>query len=573
MDKFLIVGYGGAGKRALNILSKVVPGGLLAVWNTGTHNEMIPANVKIIKGLEQALEFSPTGVFIATPTSRHVEYAEPFLNITKWILIDKPLDADINRCEIFSRNAKYSSTNVYINFQRRYMPCWLRLKALLAEIDFGKLEYGIVRINSFYPDWRPNKKPDDLYAARKELGGGVLLTECHELDLINWLLGPVTQVIARESELFSDMDVEYNAQMMVDISLPYGHRNIVFILDDKHKPCERSIELVFQDKTVVVEEDTNKITVFDKCGEILLSETTIINNPHLDLLKEVVSMTGNPPTLSEGLWTNAIIHAAKKSIKNKKLEVVTPSVCPNEGVAFLNEAIDLLNDAFKERLISVYGLGSLGYGGYVTGWSDFDIDVFVDSDYEQARTDYRIGKEIETIIKSKGFDRIDIRVYDFRHLNERKTILEYGQCSRATMLCDSAVLLMGKDVRNELLRPTLSEQNKEAYNLLEHMLGFSDDWWNALPWDDIAAHFALTARFLYTKDTGKVAGKQKALEYVLDNYSSVYDTEQLQWILWALAMRMQHHPLMIQNVLHANAVSVLRRTFENVKIILAGVTE
>jgi hypothetical protein len=38
-------------------------------------------------------------------------------------------------------------------------------------------------------------------------------------------------------------------------------------------------------------------------------------------------------------------------------------------------------------------------------------------------------------------------------------------------------------------------------------------------------------------------------------------------------MRMQHHPLMIQNVLHANAVSVLRRTFENVKIILAGVTE
>lgn len=573
MDRFLIVGYGGAGKRALNLISALVPGCMLAVWNTGTHSGMVPENVKTITGLEQALELCPTGVFIATPTSKHIEYAELFLNIAKWIIIDKPLDADLNKCEIFTRNAKYSSTQVYINFQRRYMTCWLRLKTLLEEMDFGELEYGIVKINSYYPEWRPNKEPEKLYVARKELGGGAFLTECHELDLINWLLGPIVRAFAKESVLVSDMDVENSAQFMVDVSLPYGCRNIVFMLNDKHKPCERSIELIFQKRTVVVEEDANKIIVCDNDGEILLSETTVSNNPHLDLLKEVISMTGNPPSLYEGLWVNAVIHAAKKSVMSMHSETVTPSVCPNEGVVYLDDAIDLLNKAFKDRLISVYGLGSLGYGGYVTGWSDFDIDVFVHSDYERARADYQIGKEIETIIKNKGFDRIDIRVYDYRHLNERKTILEYGQCSRATMLCDSAILLMGKDVRNELRRPSLSEQNREAYNLLNHMLGFGDEWWNALPWDDIAAHFALTARFLYTKDTGKVAGKQNALEYVLNNYSSVYDSEQLQWMLWALAMRMKHHPLMIQDILHDNAVNVLHRTFANVKSILAEVIE
>lgn len=554
-------------------MADIVPGCSLAVWDTGTHDELIPDNVIIITELEQALEFCPTGVFIATPTSKHVEYAEPFLNIAKWIVIDKPLDSELNRCEVFSRNAKYSSTRVYINFQRRYMSCWLRLKFLLNEMEFGHLKYGVVRICSYYPDWRPNKEPDELYVARKELGGGVFLTECHELDLIEWLLGSVVKVVASSSEMVSAKEVENNAQVIVAVSLPYGERNITLVLDDKHKPCGRTIELVFHDYTFIVEEDANRITVFDTNGETLLSETTAVNNPHLDLLKDVISMTGNPPSLNEGLWVNAIIFAAKKSVKSKKTELVTASICPDEGVYYLNEAIDLLNESFKGRLIAVYGLGSLGYGGYVTGWSDFDIDVLVNSDYEHARNDYIIGKEIESKIKNKGFDRIDIRVYDYKHLNERKTILEYGQCSRATMLCDSAVLLMGKDIRNQLQRPNRSEQNTEAYNLLEHMLGFSDDWWYALSWDDIAAHFALTARFLYTKDTGKVVGKQNALEYALNNYSAIYDTEQLQWMLWALSMRIKFHPLMIQDALHTNAVNVLRRTFEKVKIILAELIE
>lgn len=56
MNRFLIVGFGGAGKRALNIISDVVPGCSLAVWDTGTHNELIPDNVSVITGLEQPMD-------------------------------------------------------------------------------------------------------------------------------------------------------------------------------------------------------------------------------------------------------------------------------------------------------------------------------------------------------------------------------------------------------------------------------------------------------------------------------------------------------------------------------------
>ena len=139
------------------------------------------------------------------------------------------------------------------------------------------------------------------------------------------------------------------------------------------------------------------------------------------------------------------------------------------------------------------------------------------------------------------------------------------------MLCDSAILLMGTDIRKKLVRPMREEQNREGFYLLEHMIGFSDQWWSNLPWDDIAAHFALTARFLYTKDTGKVASKQMALEYALNNYSNRYDKEQIQWLLWALSMRINYHPMLVQEVLHENAVNVLKRTFVLVRNILAEV--
>lgn len=571
MSKYLVVGFGGAGKRALKCMSEIDPLGEFAIWTTGARNDDLPPGVGRISNVTEALNYNADGVFISTPTSKHIEYAEHFLNRAKWIVIDKPLDDKLNKCEVFARNAKYSSTKVYINFQRRYMQCWSKVNKLILSKKTGKFLNGLVKIASFYPDWRPNKNVEEIYVSRRDLGGGVLLTECHEIDLIQWLLGPIISVDARCVDKMGENNVEDQAQLLLEVQLEDGNKSIVVDLNDKVRPTERYMRLSFENMTIVIEEDSNKITVYDTDGSNKYVECFETENPHKSLLADVIADKGNPPMLRDGLLVNAVIEAAKKSSISKKGQIVNESVCPYEGTKYLNAAIDLLIEEFGNRVIAVYGLGSLGYGGYVEGWSDFDIDVIVHTDYEQARDDYRAGKAIEKKVKESGFDRIDIRVYDYQHLNVRKTILEYGQCSRATMLCDSAVLLMGKDIRKELIRPTLEEQNREGLYLLEHMLDFGDQWWNNLPWDDIAAHFALTSRFLYTKDTGRVAGKQMALEYALNTYADKFDNEQLQWLLWALSMRTNYHPMMIQDVLHNTAVSVLKRTFVLTRNILAEV--
>lgn len=573
MRKYLIVGFGGAGRRALKCMCEIDPVAEFAIWNTGKSTEFYAGTrYTLIESLDGALCFGADGVFISTPTSKHIEYAQLFLNAVKWIVIDKPLDSDLNKCEVFCRNAKYSHTKVYINFQRRYLPCWIRLSEILKEGNTGALIYGLVKVYSFYPEWRPDKNPEELYASRKDLGGGVLLTECHEIDLINWLLGPIFRVDARIMENTEKNKVENQAQLLLDVQTEYGDRSITVVLNDKILPSERLIELSFEKMTIRVEEDKSRIIKRDLSGNIINVELFKPCNPHYALLYDVMTGTGEPPEIQNGLFVNAVVDAAKKAAAKHSSQIVNESICPVEGTAFLDVAIDMLNDEFKDRIVAVYGLGSLGYGGYVDGWSDFDIDVIVYTDHEHAYRDYQIGKAIEKIIKERGFDRIDIRVYDYEHLNARKTVLEYGQCSRATMLCDSAVLLMGIDIRNRIVRPTREEQNQEGFFLLDHMLSFADHWWDNLPWDDVAAHFALTARLLYTKDTGKVVGKQVAIEFVLERYSDIFDKEQVQWLLWALAMRVHYHPLLVQDNLHGDAIRVLKRTFVQIRNILAEVT-
>jgi hypothetical protein len=227
-------------------------------------------------------------------------------------------------------------------------------------------------------------------------------------------------------------------------------------------------------------------------------------------------------------------------------------------------------ERFQDKLVAIYGMGSLGYGGYVDGWSDFDIDIILDIDYSDGQTCFQTGKEIEKTIVELGFERIDIRAYSLEHLNERDTILTYGQCSRASMLCDSARLIFGSDIVAKVKRPTREEMIQESCELIRSMLAHENAWWDMLPWDDIAAFYALVARFLYSKDTNKVAGKKLALEYFVDYYADQFEPETVQWILWALALRNKYDVRYLQECLRGTAISIMKGTFVRALAILSS---
>ena len=577
MEKnLLIIGFGGSGKRYLKNLKKYFQEFNIYILKTG---KCEIKEEKVINNVEEAIKLNPYGVFISTPTSTHLEFARKFLNISKFIVIDKPMDNELYKCEVFERDAKYSNTEVYLNYQRRFIECWKRLKEEVKKCLENDMEfrYGIIHINSYMPSWRKEKDYRELYAAKKELGGGVLLTECHEIDLIQWIFGEIQEVSANiiTTEEFN-LDVEDAFEATLMIKTKKGLKPIFLFADFINNRTKRTAEFVFSKKTYEINEEKNELAIYPENSLITGPEEKdkLAHEKFIKTLyeKEIENKEVELPNVRDGLIVNAVINYIKESYISGKVQKMNYSILPLEGAKYIDYLVKRANEEFKDKLLAIYGMGSLGYGGYVEGWSDFDIDIIVDNiEYDEAETYLKIGKTIEKEIVELGFERIDIRVYSLTHLNERKTIAPYGECCRASMIIDSAKLIFGKDIRDKVMDRSIREFNIDSIKLSDRMSKRTKEDWEATPWDDIAAFFALNARFLYSKDFGKVAGKKLALEYFIDNYSSEYSENVLMWTVWALSCRNCYDKRYIQDRLHRSATDALIEAFTKTKEILLEV--
>ena len=81
----------------------------------------------------------------------------------------------------------------------------IKLKEIINSSYLGKVKSAKVDLSSFVPEWHPYEDYKKLYACRNELGGGVILTESHEIDMICDLLGKPTKV---ESKLIRNKKYE-----------------------------------------------------------------------------------------------------------------------------------------------------------------------------------------------------------------------------------------------------------------------------------------------------------------------------------------------------------------------------
>jgi len=66
-----------------------------------------------------------------------------------------------------------------------------------------------VENGSYLPDWHPYEDYRRGYAAKKKLGGGVVLTQIHELDYLRWFFGKVSEVRSLSGKFSKlEMDVD-----------------------------------------------------------------------------------------------------------------------------------------------------------------------------------------------------------------------------------------------------------------------------------------------------------------------------------------------------------------------------
>jgi predicted dehydrogenase len=219
--KILIVGLGSIGQRHAACLQKI-NGVEIAVLRTKKGTLKDASGFTEFYNLEDALAYQPDGVIISNPTSLHVETALPFLQNGIKTLIEKPVadtEADAEKLAAYSEHLR-------VAYCVRFLPLISSIKEIAEQEKIYKLSFK----RSYYlPKWHPYADYRTEYTAKKSLGGGVIRTLSHEIDLMLYLFGEPVHTVGVTDKI-SPLEIDTDDFAFVSCKTAAGAR-INFELD------------------------------------------------------------------------------------------------------------------------------------------------------------------------------------------------------------------------------------------------------------------------------------------------------------------------------------------------------
>jgi predicted dehydrogenase len=156
-------------------------------------------------------------VQVMTPTGLHAEIAVEALEAGKHVIVTKPLEVSLERCDMILAAAKKTGRKLGVDFQERYTAENQKIKRAVSEGLFGKLLLGEARLKWFrdqaYYDrggWRGTWRMD---------GGGALANQTiHVIDLLCWIMGRPTKIIGRTYQLNHTIETEDVGMAMLEFA-------------------------------------------------------------------------------------------------------------------------------------------------------------------------------------------------------------------------------------------------------------------------------------------------------------------------------------------------------------------
>ncbi|MHC4476276.1 MAG: Gfo/Idh/MocA family protein [Planctomycetota bacterium] len=151
-------------------------------------------NVKGYSNLEQMIGNEKLDmVTVCIPHPLHAGPAIQAAKLGVHILVEKPLASSLDHCDAMLEAAKLAGVKVGTVCQRRfYAPCQ-RIRKAIDEGKIGKPILGTV----YMLGWRDKKyyESDAWRGTWDGEGGGVLVNQApHQIDLLQWYMGPVDEL-------------------------------------------------------------------------------------------------------------------------------------------------------------------------------------------------------------------------------------------------------------------------------------------------------------------------------------------------------------------------------------------
>ncbi len=233
--KFMIAGLGSIGRRHLHNLLALGERDILLYR---THRSTLPddelAPFPVETDLEAALAHQPDAVIVSNPTALHMGVAIPAAKNGCHILLEKPVAGKMNQeVGVLRQAAEENGTRILVGFQFRYHPVLNQIQTLIQSGELGRPYSFRAHWGEYLPGWHPWEDYRKGYAARKDLGGGVVNTLCHPLDYVRWLFGEVSSLsavtgqiseLALEVEDLAEITLRFENECVGSIHLDYFQR-------------------------------------------------------------------------------------------------------------------------------------------------------------------------------------------------------------------------------------------------------------------------------------------------------------------------------------------------------------
>jgi predicted dehydrogenase len=321
----LIAGLGSIGQRHLrNLVSIGIQDITLYRTGKGTLQGNDLDRYPVKHDFSEALSDKPTAVVVSNPTSLHMDTAIQAAESGSHLFLEKPISHSMDRVNILKALVEKNHLIVFIGFQYRFHPALRQIKAWIDDQSIGRITSIHAHWGEYLPGWHPWEDYRNAYSARKDLGGGVVLTLCHPFDYLRWLIGEIKTVCA-EVDRVSEMEIETEDTAAVICRFESDIIGTVY-LDYVQQPPKHEILIIGQKGSIVWNSA-------DSCAKMHISDQsdpTMFHPPigfgrntmFLDEMSHFIDCIQNRKepccNLTDGIRTLEIALAVKESAQERR---------------------------------------------------------------------------------------------------------------------------------------------------------------------------------------------------------------------------------------------------------------
>lgn len=242
-----VVGVSDTSKMVLDVFKKYAP------FNTYTDYE------------EMLVREQPDAVFVAVPTKFHAPMVKNILNKGMHVFAEKPLCLTAEEGADLVELARRKSLVNQVGYHNKFIGTFQEVKRLMSMGVLGEIfhfvgeAYGPVVVKQKQENWRSDPRE----------GGGCLMDYAsHVIDLVNYLLGPVSKVRGSILKSFYSRSVEDSVFSLLEVNPQLTGVLSVNWSDETYRKMSTSITILGSNGKIVC--DANELKVHfknDRCPE------------------------------------------------------------------------------------------------------------------------------------------------------------------------------------------------------------------------------------------------------------------------------------------------------------------